>query len=400
VCPPNFAVVFSALIFRVSSEANPAGFLIWCVLGFALGIVLFFWGFRLLQRRRLILDTPLSKIRSASMGMVEISGQAVGPYTMTAPVSGRSCYYYRTQVWEWKQNGKNKQWVQAAAECMHVPFFVDDNTGRLMVDPRGAELDLHCDFKEEFNGSLFTHDDPPASVNRFLSCHGVGTINKIRVEEYCIKPKNSLFILGTMTDNPGLEVTPNPIQDALPPASFSSHGLSVALNLLPGRNLLSSEDDDFAASPAFAPTPSRAHAREIIQLTPESGPTKSTEMTQQQKVATALMRAGIANPAAWAAAGILDSKQGVQVATDPSFNAANSKPSNGNPQNTMSGNGFDARPPVVLMRGESNPTFLISWRSQREVARSLGWKCTLMIWGGSALALACLYFFLWLKSVL
>jgi hypothetical protein len=43
------------------------------------------------------------------------------------------------------------------------------------------------------------------------------------------------------------------------------------------------------------------------------------------------------------------------------------------------------------MKGKNNPTFLISWRSQREIARSLGWKCTLMIWGGPALALLFLY---------
>jgi hypothetical protein len=53
--------------------------------------------------------------------------------------------------------------------------------------------------------------------------------------------------------------------------------------------------------------------------------------------------------------------------------------------------GFEAHPAVVLKKGKNNPTFLISWRSQREVARSLGWKCTLMIWGGPALALLSLY---------
>jgi hypothetical protein len=46
---------------------------------------------------------------------------------------------------------------------------------------------------------------------------------------------------------------------------------------------------------------------------------------------------------------------------------------------------------VVLMKGKNNPTFLISWRSQRDLASSLGWKCTAMIWGGPALALLSLY---------
>lgn len=43
------------------------------------------------------------------------------------------------------------------------------------------------------------------------------------------------------------------------------------------------------------------------------------------------------------------------------------------------------------MKGQNNRTFLISWRGQRDVARSLGWQCTLMIWGGPALALLSLY---------
>ena len=51
------------------------------------------------------------------------------------------------------------------------------------------------------------------------------------------------------------------------------------------------------------------------------------------------------------------------------------------------------------MKGINDKTFLISWRSQREVARSLGWKCTLMIWGGPVLALLSLYFFLGIKNL-
>ena len=137
-------MILSALILRMSStHSNSSELEFWCVIGFCVGIYGFFRGFLLLQRRRLIVDTPFSKIRSASMGMVEISGLAVGPYTLIAPITARPCYYYRTVVWEWKQSGKNKQWVKVAGESMHVPFFVDDNTGRLLVDPRGADLDLH-----------------------------------------------------------------------------------------------------------------------------------------------------------------------------------------------------------------------------------------------------------------
>jgi hypothetical protein len=95
-------------------------------------------------------------------------------------------------------------------------------------------------------------------------------------------------------------------------------------------------------------------------------------MNQQQKIAAALGKAGISNPAAWAAAG---AKPAMAVA-----NSADASPES-----------FDSHPPVVLTKGENNPTFIISWRSQRDLAKSLGWKCALMIWGGPVLALASLY---------
>ena len=393
-------MIFSAFLLILSwlhRSPDPSGLLLWCVVGFCAGIGLFIYGFRLLQRRRLILDTPFSKIRSAAMGMVEVSGQAVGPYTMVAPITARPCYYYRTEIWEWKQSGKNKQWVKVAGESMHVPFFVDDNTGRLLIDPRGADLDLHRDFEQEFCDSFFTTKEPaPANVHTFLARHGVATSNKIKVEESCIKPKNSLFILGTLGENPGLEVGPQPTQDDDSRRSISAGGFSLSSNSLSsslGRT------GDFRTS----------YGVEVIRLAPESLSGKISDMNQQQKIAAALLKAGIASPQAWAAAGVSAtgsaSRGGVQVLTDPAAAPAiavgNSSPSNVSSSASSSAllNGFDPHPPVVLMKGNNNKTFLISWRSQQEVARALGWKCTLMIWGGPALALLSLYFFLGIENL-
>ena len=390
-------MILSALILRSS---NPAGLLIWCGVGFCAGIGLFFHGFRLLQRRRLILDTPFSKIRSASVGMVEVSGLAAGPYTMIAPITARPCYYYRTLVWEYKQRGKNKKWVKIAGECMHLPFFVDDNTGRVLVDPRGADLDLHRDFEQEFCDSFFTTKDPaPENVRCFLARHGVATSNKIKVEEYCIKPKNSLFILGTLGENPGLEVGPRPVQDAKTINSITSGGFSPSLDWL---SFFSSTGDgelniDSATKP-FAPP------HQLIRLSPESVPTKASEMSQQQKIAAALLKAGISNPAAWDAAGVRATDlahPGVEVLVERTAAGPSEEDgSNGNASSRAPENIFDLHPPVVLMKGTNNKTFLISWRGQQDVARSLGWKCALMIWGGPALALLSLYVFLSIEHLL
>ncbi len=52
---------------------------------------------------------------------------------------------------------------------------------------------------------------------------------------------------------------------------------------------------------------------------------------------------------------------------------------------------FDLTPPVVLMKDENNPAFLISWRSQQDFVRSLAWKSAAMVWGGAALTLLGIY---------
>src|SRR5438309_7251140 len=83
----------AAAIFFVS---RPESLLIWSAIAAIAGVYWFYKGFRLLQRKRLILNTPASKIRSASMGLVEISGLATGPYVLTSPMKQSECYYYRS----------------------------------------------------------------------------------------------------------------------------------------------------------------------------------------------------------------------------------------------------------------------------------------------------------------
>jgi E3 ubiquitin ligase len=419
----TFSTFSLATLLLRSSDSRP---IVWCVIGFFVGIYLFFQGFRLLQRRKLILNTPVSKVRSASLGMVELNGLAAGPYTIEAPITERSCYYYRTVAWEWKRSGKNNQWVKVAAESMHVPFFLDDNTGKVMVDPRGAELDLHRDFQQEFCDSFFTTKQPaPPNVFAFLARHGVSTTNKIKVEEFCIKPKNALFLLGTLDENPGLELTSQPIQDEEHNTltfgrslsfSFNSgaSGLGNALSFATGGS--HTDDDTFERRSISESLMGGGHTLQksvaptnVIHLSPATSPARTGDMTQQQKIAAALLKAGIANPAAWAAGGVTPSSVVVhsdvhsdgqgEVQTEPNGSAQNNSSQNNAPnsgaqvasQPEAQPDGFDPHPPVVLMKGKNNPTFLISWRSQRDLANSLGWKCTLMIWGGPALTLLSLY---------
>ncbi len=322
---------------------------VWPVIGACAGVYLFYRGFRILRRKRLIQNTPTSKIRSAAMGLVEVNGLAVGPYVMNAPITGLPCYYHRSMAWQLKQSGKNKSWQKVADECRHLPFYLDDNTGRLLINPQGAEMDIHRDFHEEYRTSLFSNSvDMPGNVSTFLMRHGISTDKKIKVEEYCIKPKNALFILGTLSENPGLKVSPDPV--------VTEYEEALTASVTWGKKTFSA-----------------------IRLSPATTPANSIDMSQQAKISAALIKAGITNPAAWAVAGVAPS--GVALDTEPKTD----------PAAAMALESFDLNPKTVLMKGEHDPAFFISWQSQRDVLKMLNWKSTLMIWGGPVLTLLCFY---------
>jgi hypothetical protein len=153
------------------------------LLGAYVGVYLFLRGFRMLQDKRLIQNTPLSRIRSASMGLVEVSGMAMGPQTIRAGITGEPCYYYRARAWQQSDSGNQGEWEQVADETVGIPFFVDDGTGRMLIFPQGARLDVHRNFKEEYGGSFFASRDlVPDSARKFLLHHGISPGGMIRLE--------------------------------------------------------------------------------------------------------------------------------------------------------------------------------------------------------------------------
>lgn len=371
-----FMTQFAAILL----DSTPVNLLAMATAGAAAGMYLFYRGFRLLQRKRLILNTPASKIRSASMGLVEINGLATGPYVINSPLKQTNCYYYRSTAWQWKQRGKDCEWVKVAEESLHVPFYVDDGSGRLLVDPSGAEMDLHCDLHEEYNRSiLLSGPEMPGSVFNFLSRHGVDSSKRIKVEEYCIRPKDDLFVLGTLSQNPGLNTSIMPAWAGESSQRSAAAGVSVSAPALASVKAGGS-DGNGNGSP------------QIVRLSGDPAAIPATEMTQQQKIAAALLKAGITSPLAWAAAGV-SPQAGAQVGTYSSSAVATSAPEKTGVEETgvESTETFDLHSPVVLMKGTHEATFFISWRSQRDLVLALGWKSTLMIWGGPALTLVSVY---------
>jgi hypothetical protein len=166
--------------------------------------------------------------------------------------------------------------------------------------------------------------------------------------------------VGTLAENPGIEVRPfrTSSDQKRGPAKVDVQRLPIA-------------------------TPQK-----VVRLSETATLSSAGDMTQQSKIAAALSKAGISSPDAWEAAGISYPSallaEGGPV-REISINAENgtAKPENESPSELI--------PPVVLMKGENNPAFLISWRSQQDLVRSLAWKSAAMIWFGGALTLLGIY---------
>ncbi|MGC1475284.1 MAG: GIDE domain-containing protein, partial [Terriglobales bacterium] len=250
------------------------------------GLYFFVLGFKLLARRRLLLTTPSSKVRSAALGLVEVSGMAAGPHTMPAPITGQPCFLYHTTAWQ-QRAGKKQEWQKIADETLHLPFFIDDGTGQLLIEPLGADLDLRRDFREEYVSSFFSSnlDGVPPRVSVFLSRHGIVPARRLRIEERLIRPEDALFIAGTLTENPGVQVRP------FSPREVRTEVRTEARVDAP---MSDTRTDRFSKQPA----------PQVIKLQSGADPSTTQEMSQQAKIAAALTRAGITKPEAWSAAGV------------------------------------------------------------------------------------------------
>ena len=355
----------------------------WAAMGAAFGVVLFVRGFRMLQFKRLIMNTPLSKTRSASIGLIEVNGIAKGPQTIPAAITGDACYYYRAVALQLRQSGKSSNWERVAEESRFVPFFVEDDTGRLMVDPQGASLDIHRNFRDQFDQSLFKGPQMSENIRQFLIRNGVRTSRATRVEEYCIPPDYPLFVFGTLGSDaarprpsPGQHVVESDslIQSRLHITGSVGFRLFQAANWNPGPPVVPSNFRAPATASRGVQTPTRAAA-------PAPAVWSSVSMDEEK-----IAHPSMGSVAQQTALGWQRSNASV-AALDP--------PDSQSDRTTLASQdaqGFDLNPSACLCKGTDKQPFMISWHSQREVVRSLAWKSALCIWAGPALTLASLYF--------
>jgi len=246
--------LLSARFFTLLASGS-GGLVVAAVIGAIAGGYLFFKGFSLLRFKRLLLNTPLSRIHSASIGLLEVTGTPVGPHVLKAPVTGDPCYYYNVRAFQWVETSNNKhEWKRVLDETLFVPFFLEDNTGRVLVDPQGAQMDVHRSFTDEIHAAIFNMPGMcPPNVRDFLAKRGLVPAEKIKLEERTIPQGFPLFVFGTLGENPALNAA-----YARPQSKSFRTSLNISLGVL--GNL----------SAGAAPVPAAARATSAAPSTDKS----------------------------------------------------------------------------------------------------------------------------------
>jgi hypothetical protein len=150
---------------------------------------------------RLIEDTPTAKIRSAPQGYVELEGAGKlmdGP-PIIAKLTGLPCVWFRYKIEEqvktrYKGHTQTRWQVIDKGESTET-FWLEDETGRVAIDPEGADVTpRHKDSWR--SSSMLGGMARPANVASFLTSQS--SFGTYRLTEERINSGERLYALGLL----------------------------------------------------------------------------------------------------------------------------------------------------------------------------------------------------------
>lgn len=281
--------------------SDDGNFEIYVALGFGFGLFSFFRGFKIYREYRILEDTPEIPIRSIPMGLAHIHGKALGDQLITAPVTQTPCFFYKVDIEQYHVDSKgNGGWRNYATDINGVRFYLEDATGKVLIDPHNAEYDLLQTCKRKTGGGFG------------LGSRTIGPTNK-----------NPALTLGPGADD----------------ATLCSYAQSCGH----GGSSISSALSSVTSIPSF------------------SGKTSHT----------------------WGGGSRGDFRfTEYCILKDHWYDVTGTCVENPNAKDEHDRN--------MIMKGANEPTFLISWQTEKNIENSLRRRALWHVFGGGALAVACL----------
>lgn len=183
----NLARVSAGAV-QAASDSNRNPWIFVLVVG-VVGAVCTGLGIRFWRRRWAIVDTPTSKCVALFVGRNEVTGWAEHAQVLVAPVTQAPAVWFHWVLERWVQRGKSSRWETVDQATSETPFWLVDDTGRVLVWPEDAEIHAPRVFQERAPDSGVTqlfHDGRPVA----------DLPNRFRISEWCILPTQQLYVLG------------------------------------------------------------------------------------------------------------------------------------------------------------------------------------------------------------
>jgi hypothetical protein len=325
------------------SSDDDGKLILYATIGFGAGIFWFFKGFKIFREYRVLVDTPEVPIRSMAMGLVEIHGKAklATEALINSPVSGTPCLFYKVDIEKYHRDSKgNGSWRHYKTDCNGQPFYLDDGSGKVLVMPYGAEYDLIQSARREAGGFGIS-----SSFTKFAS---------FRTN----RPNFGKLFSGI--DAP-----------STPATATTSTAASAATSVA-------------TAAVAAAPvTPKFVSESDLIAYAMSASSVVSSGLSSVQLGGVSL---GGLSMALGSGSGGRFRFTEYCILPDHWYDVTGTCAENPQPRDESDRN--------IITQGKNEPTFVISWRSEKEIEGTLRKRALKYIFGGAGLAIACMAFLL------
>jgi hypothetical protein len=333
----------------MSSNSDPTAALL---LGTGAGVFLFFRGFRKFREYKIVEDTPRMPIRSVPMGLVHVRGKAQSDTLISSPITHTPCCFYQVRIEHWKSDGHGGSWERYHTDNNGSKFYLQDDTGKILVDSYSAEYDLP--------GS------PPRVVDGERIGAAVGTgatdqellqyVEEAGVHQFSNKIDHWLEKKGPQ-DDPRKE-----------------QGRQMLLQLAQGMSSLSTGG---GALPADM----------IETFMKLRGPLPDAEKEQMRQLMLSRLQEmrGQSIPLPHLGTHMASGRYRLReflILPGEEYNVTGTCAENPSP--------CDDQDRCVILKGQNEKTFLVSWETEGEIQKGLRKNAVVMVFGGAALTLVCL----------
>jgi hypothetical protein len=328
------------------SRSDPTGALL---LGTGAGVWIFFKGFRVFREFKIVADTPRMPIRSLPMGLVQVRGQALTDHLIPSPITHTPCCFYQIKI-ERYETGEHGGWKHHRTDMDGARFYVQDKTGKVLVDSYSAEYDLP--------------ESPPRIVDGAHVAPLMGTgasdqellqyVQRAGVNQLADKMEHWLESKGPL-DDPKHE---QGRQTLLEIARAMSGGANIP-RTIPGTLI-----EKIMASPPLADPQKEAQRQKFLQQLHDTGSIPMPPVSLSVSSATGRYR-------------LRESL----ILPGQEYHVTGTCVENPDAR--------DAHDRNMIVLGKNEKTFLISWKAEQEVQHGLRKRALGMVFGGAALAIVC-----------